>query len=202
MKIGIIGISSFTLELAFRSSEAGYTVNINNPKGNSIIKDVTMKMGSNVQLCSLEQAANTDIVLLFIPKEDLKTIIETFPDMSGKLIVHTSTLIFDPLSLLSGIINAMTYKSTAALIPEAHVVKLFNPVNLAPKSSITNFNSSNEIFFIADHSESRNQAREFLKKINFIPIDLSGRIHLRNNSINSKLNTNPFTFNPFKNNLN
>lgn len=202
MKIGIIGISSLTLELAFRSAEAGCKVNIYNPKGNSLIREVTQKMGANVQLCSLEQAADTQIVLLFIAKDDLERITRALPDMSEKLIIHTSALIFDPLSLLSGITNALTYKITASLVPEAHVVKLFNPVNLKTKNSRSSCSNKDEIFFIADHNDSRKQARDFLKKINFSPIDLSGRLHLRNTAFNSKSIVNPIKINPFKNNLN
>jgi 6-phosphogluconate dehydrogenase len=58
MKIGIIGISTLTLELAFRSAEAGYKVKIFNPKGNNLIKDVTQKMGSNIQLSSINNCRN------------------------------------------------------------------------------------------------------------------------------------------------
>lgn len=202
MKIGIIGISSLTLELAFRSTSAGYKVKIYNPKGNCLIRDVTQKMGSNVELCSLEQAADMEVVILFIPKDDLERTIRTLPDMSGKLIIHTSSLIFDPMSLSSGITNALTYKITASLVPEAHVVKLFNPVNLKPKNNNINCAHKDEIFFIADHSNSRKHVRDFLKKINFLPIDLSGKLHFQNASFNLKSIINPIKINPFKNNLN
>lgn len=202
MKIGIIGISCLTLELAFRSAEAGYKVNIYNPKGNSLIRDVTQRMGADIQISSLEQAASTEIVMLFVAKDELQTILQTLPDMSGKLIIHTSTLIFDPLSLLSGLTNALTYKITASLLPEAHVVKLFNPVNLKTKNSCLSCSNKDEIFFIADHNDSRNQVRDFLKKINFSPIDLSGKLHLGNTAFNLKSIINPIKINPFKNNLN
>lgn len=202
MEIGIIGISSLTLELAIRSADAGYKVKIYNPKGNSLIREVTQKMGSNVQLCSLEEAADMDIVLLFIPKDDLEKIIQTLPDMSGKLIIHTSTLIFDPQSLLSSITSALTYKITASLVPEAHVVKLFNPVNIKAKNNYINCSDRNEIFFIADHSASRSHVKDFLKKINFLPIDLSGKIHLRNTTFNLKSIISPIKIYSFKNNLN
>ena len=202
MKIGIIGISALTLELAFRSAKAGYKVKICNPKGNNLMKDVMQKMGPNIQLSSLEEAADMEIVLLFIAKDDLERILQTLPDMSGKIIIHTSSLIFDPQSLFSSITSALTYKITASLVPEAPVVKLFNPVNLKAKNDHLNSSGKDEIFFIADHNDSRKQTRDFLKKINFSPIDLSGRLHLRNTAFNLKSIVNPIKINPFKNNLN
>ncbi|MEZ0130879.1 hypothetical protein AB9T88_14390 [Flavobacterium sp. LBUM151] len=115
--------------------------------------------------------------------------------MSGKVIIYTSSLIFDPRSLLSSITNAMTYKITASLMPEAHVVKLFNPVNLKANNDGLHCDGKDEIFFIADHRGSRNHVRAFLKKINFSTIDLSSNLRLQNTVFNLKLN-------PNKNNLN
>lgn len=196
MQIGIIGISTLTLELATRSAEAGYIVKIYNPKGNHLVRDAIQRMGSNIQLSTLEQAADTEIVLLFIAKEDLEIILQTLPDMSGKIIIHTSSLIFDPSSLLSSITRALTYQITASLVPEAYVAKLFNPVNLKAKNNCINTGDKDEIFFIADHRGSRNHVRDFLKKINFSPIDLSSNLHLRNVSVNLKTIINPIKNNP------
>lgn len=184
MKIGIIGISSLTMELAVRSAQAGYEVVIYNPKGNSLVRDVVEKMGSNVQLGSLQEAVTTEIIVLFIPKDDLEKLKQNLPDMTGKLIVHTSGLIFDPQLLLSGITNAMTYKTTASLFPEAHVVKLFNPVNFKPNNTCIQQKDKEEIFFIANHKDSRNSIREFLRKLKFSPIDLSGKLNLQNTEVN------------------
>ncbi|MHC0442865.1 NAD(P)-binding domain-containing protein [Flavobacterium sp. 3-210] len=197
MEIGIIGVSSLTLALASRSAEAGYKVKIYNPRGNYLIRDVAQKMGPNVQLSALEESADTGLVLLFIPKDDLERILQTLPDMSGKIIIHTSSLIFDPRKLLSSITNALTYQITAALVPEAHVVKLFNPVDLKTKNSCIDCSHKDEIFFMADHRGSRNHVRDFLKKINFSPIDLSSNLRLRNAAFNLKS-----IMNPIKSNLN
>lgn len=50
MEIGIIGISSLTIDLADRASQAGFRVIINNPKGGSLIRDCIEKMGTDVRL--------------------------------------------------------------------------------------------------------------------------------------------------------
>lgn len=201
MKIGIIGIGSLTLELAFRSAHAGYTITVNNPRGNSLVKEVIVKMGSNVTLGSLEQATAADIILLFLPKDDLENVIKNLPDMSGKLILHTSSLIFDPKSLLSGVTGAMTYKITASLLPEAHIIKLFKPVNLKQSSKCIEHKNKEEIFFISDHEASRDSIRNLLKKMNFLPIDISGKLRLGNTAIKLN-NSNAAKAGTFKENLN
>lgn len=184
MRIGIIGIGRFTLEIARRAYHAGYEVIIHNPSGNSLIRDVTEKIGPEIKLASLGETASAEIILLFVPKESLKKVIDNLPDMTGKIIVHTSTLIFDPQSLFSGITNAMTYKITASLLPKAHVVKLFSPIDLNKKSTDFKEEMKEEIFFIADHADSKHCTLTFLKKLKYTPIDLSGRLKYQNMGIN------------------
>ncbi|MBE8725948.1 NAD(P)-binding domain-containing protein [Flavobacterium hungaricum] len=190
MEIGIIGIGTLTLELARRAAAAGFRVVINNPRGNSLVHDAVLKMSSNIHLGSLDEAAAADIILLFIPKENLETVLKNLPDMTGKIIVHTSCLIFNPHTLLSSISNALTYQITASLLPSAHVIKLFNPVRL--EAAILNqYEKRDEIYFIADHAQSKDSLKMFLKKLNFQPIDLSGRLRLHRSVINLEARINP-----------
>lgn len=180
MKIGIIGISRLTLELAIRSARAGHRITIHNPRGNSLIRESTNKMGTNAALGSLEQAAAAELILLFLPKDDLEPVLGKLPDMSGKIIVHTSSLIFDHGTLLSGITHAMTYKITACLLPEVHIVKLFTPVSLKPADKTAGLKNREELFFIAGHPASGNSIRNLLKSLNFTPMDLTGRLQVQN----------------------
>ncbi len=191
MKIGIIGIGSLTLELAVRSAGAGYTITIHNPRGNSLIRESVKTMGAAASLGTLEQAAAADIILLFLPKDDLESVLPNLPDMSGKIIVHTSSLIFDPGTLLSGITHAMTYSITASLIPEAHIVKLFTPVSLKPAAKTTEHKNRQELFFISGHKASGNGIRNFLKTLDFLPIDLTGRLQVQNTAVNLKSKSAP-----------
>ena len=186
MKIGIIGIGSLTLEMAVRSARAGYKIIVHNPRGNSLVRETAAKMGSNAALGTLEKAAAADIILLFLPKDDLECVLQKLPDMSGKIILHTSGLIFDPRSLLSGITHAMTYKITASLLPRAHIVKLFNPIDLKPDCKCKAHRNREEIFYIAGHKASGNCTRNFLKTLNFTPIDLTGRLHVQNSAMKLK----------------
>ncbi|WP_163411485.1 NAD(P)-binding domain-containing protein [Flavobacterium ajazii] len=176
MKIGIIGIGSLTLELARRSALAGYEVMVNNPRGNSLVRDTIAKIGSNIKLGPLCETASADIIIFFVPKDNLESVIRNLPDMSGKIILYTSGLIFNPQSLLSGISNALTYQITASLLPSAHVVKLFHPVRLESKKDDLK-EKKDEIFYIANHTGSKHTVRTFLKNLNFSAINLSGRLH-------------------------
>lgn len=179
MKIGIIGIGILTLELARRACAENFEVILNNPRGNSLVSGAIEKIGNNMRLDSLTNAANADIILLFIPKDDLESVIEKMPDMKGKIILHTSSLVFNPRSLLPGISNAPASTITASLLPGAHVIKLFRPVELET-SSVCADKFSESIYFSAAHSPSKYIVKAFLKKLGFAPIDLTGRLKIQN----------------------
>lgn len=181
MEIGIIGINSLIIDLANRSAEAGIKVIINNPKGSSLVRDCIGKMGTGIHLGTLNEASAPDLIVLFLPKENLEDTIRKMPDMSGKTVLHISGLISDPQSLLSGITKAMTYQTTASLFPGAHVVKLFNPMPSASSLINAEKQKREELFFIAGCPDSSNKINTFLKKIQFFPVDLSERLQLQNN---------------------
>ncbi len=201
MKIGIIGIGSLTLELARRSAQAGYDILIHNPRGNSLVQETIERMEANIELTTIQKAASADIILLFIPKDDLETVLNALPDMTGKIVVHSSNLVFDPQYLLSGITNALTYKITASILPTAHVVKLFNPIKLQINTAELH-KKDDEIFFIADHADSKNTVRAFLKSLQFQPINLSGFVMSNKRRFDLKEILDPFSANLLKSYLN
>lgn len=191
MKIGIIGIGSLTLELAQRASFAGYEILIHHPRGNSFIQQTTESI-RNAKLVSLQEAAMGDVIILFVPREDLEKTIGMLPDMTGKIIIHTSGLIFNPKLLVSSITSALTFQITASLLPKAYVVKLFSPVMLQPQKTSLLTKNKDEIYFAGDHTPSKNTVKTFLKDLGFDPFDLSSRLksqktvllHKKNNLLN------------------
>lgn len=200
MTIGIIGIGVLTMEIARRSAEAGYSVFIHHPCGNSLVRETIEKMDSHIKLGSLEQAATASIIVLFAPKDNLETVLKSLPDMTGKIIVHTSSLIFDPQSLLSGVTRAFTYTITTSLLPTAYVVKLFKPINL--QTIISNAGTyRDEIYYIADHRASRSAVKTFLNKLQFSALDLSNRLK-RTATTDLQAGSNPVIFLAPKNYIN
>jgi len=179
MKIGIIGIGSLTLELAQRATSTGYEVLINHPRGNSLIQETVKQSIQNAKLVSLDEAASTDITILFVPRESLEYTISQLPDMSGKIILHTSGLIFNPKLLVSSVTSSLTYQITASLLPDANVIKLFNPVVLNQRKTAILNEKKDEIYFAGEHEPSKNKIRTFLKNLEFQPIDLSVKLKVQ-----------------------
>ena len=169
MKIGVIGISSLTLKIACRSSQADYEVIINNPKGNNLIKEAIKNMEPQVKIGTVEEATKAKLIFFFIPKDDLENFLKSLPGMSGKIVVLTGGLILDHHLLLSDIKNAFNFKIVSELLTQSTVIKLFNPSEIKSKKNPTDL-IREDIYFMSEHSQAKKQIQVFLKKIYYNPI--------------------------------
>ncbi|WP_456311855.1 NADPH-dependent F420 reductase [Pseudomonas shirazensis] len=174
MKIGIIGAGFITMDFAHRAAESGHEVLISNPRGTNTLKEIAQKMGRNVKLVSTHEAANAEIIILFIPREDLKTSIDNLPDMSGKTVLHTNNPIINLQSFLSTVSGQSSCDIVTCLLPDAHVIKIFNtiepPVALVSKKH----QERPRIFYAGENRKAKNNVKVFLETLNFSGVDLAG----------------------------
>lgn len=169
MKIGVIGIGNITLELANRSARSGHEVLISNPRGTNILKELTCNMGSNVKLVSINEAATAELIILFLNREDLETILKKLPDMKGKVILHTNNPIFN---LDMNFAQALSSSEVlASLLPDSHIVRLFNPLHSLKTSNNQNVDKT-KIFFTAENYRIKKNVEIYLETLNFSGIEL------------------------------
>lgn len=171
MKVGIIGVGNITLELANRSAKSGHEVLISSPRGTNTIKDLVRSMGENVKLVSTCEAAMAEIIILFLARENLEVSLHDLPDMAGKIILHTNNPIFNLNSFLPTASDESSSSIVASLLPESHVVKIFNPL----ESSVTHQHnkSRTKVFFLGENQNANNDVKDFLCTLNFSGVDLS-----------------------------
>ncbi|KQO32160.1 hypothetical protein ASF10_21545 [Flavobacterium sp. Leaf82] len=168
MKIGIIGVGNITLELANRSAQSGHEVLISNPRGISTIKDLVQNMGTNVKLVQTCEAATAEIIILFVPRENLEVSLNGLPDMTGKIILHTNNPIFNVNTISCTASDQSSCSVLASLLPNSHVVKVFNPL----EPMVMNHNRT-KIFFTGENQKAKNNVKAFLYTLNLSGIDLS-----------------------------
>lgn len=165
MKIGIIGIGTTTLDFAVRASQAGYEVLLNNPRGNCHCSEIIKKLGKKAKLACLEKTAEAEIIILFVPFENLISTLENLPDMTGKIILHTNNYLFSPIYSLedsrktaSGII--------ASMLPNSHIVKAFSISNkeMNPNKQLS---ESTQMLFTTDNTEVQKTVKTFFEKLKF-----------------------------------
>ncbi|TDO73333.1 hypothetical protein EV143_106276 [Flavobacterium chryseum] len=174
MKIGIIGTGFITLDLAHRAAESGHEVLISNPRGTSTLKEIAQKMGNNVKLVTTQEAAGAEIIILFIPREDLEVSIDNLPDMTGKTILHTNNPIFNLKSFLSTASGQSSCDLVTSLLPAAHVVKIFNAIEPTSSQNNKKIEERPKIFYAGENRKAKNNVKVFLETLNFSGVDLAG----------------------------
>ncbi|WP_343585930.1 NAD(P)-binding domain-containing protein [Flavobacterium sp.] len=169
MKIGVIGLCSFTMDFVSRAVDAGHQVLLSSTRENSQFKDIAKTSGKNVKLVSKYEAAKASILILFIPREDVGLFLTDLPDMNEKVLIHSSNPIFS-LECLEP--NAKSSSEIiASLLPEAHVVRVLNIVNPEVLSMINQKQNGNEIFYTGLNKQAKNKAKTFFKSLNLAGVD-------------------------------
>jgi predicted dinucleotide-binding enzyme len=172
MRIGIIGVCNITLEIAHRAAQSGHEVLISHTRCNESLRPVIQKMGSKVKLVTKDKAVTPRIIILFIPREDLKAFLDNLPDMTEKILLHTNNPFFNVDSLQCDDEKKSSSEIITSLLPAAHVVKIFNvihPEMILPKYENQN---GNEIFYTGTNRQAKSKVKSFLKTLNYSGCDL------------------------------
>ncbi|MBF4488046.1 NAD(P)-binding domain-containing protein [Flavobacterium sp. CSZ] len=172
MKIGIIGIGNITLELATRSALFGYEVLISNPRGTNVLKELTCHIGKDVKLVPMEKAAQAELIILFLNREDLENALRILPDMKGKIILHTNNPIFNLNEILDITSGPSSSDLVASLLPDCFIVKLFNPLHCLTGSKYQSKDRT-KIFFTTENHKVKKNVKTYLDTLNFTPIELT-----------------------------
>lgn len=171
MKIGIIGVCNITLDFADRAAKSGHQVLISHNRCNQSLKPIIERMGNKVKLVTKEKAVKANMILLFIPRQDLKAFFDDLPDMSEKILLHTNNPLFS-LEYLQSKDTKSSSEIIASLLPAAHVVKIFNILQPGIILSESQNQTGNEIFYTGTNTKAKNKVKSFLKTINFSGCDL------------------------------
>lgn len=173
MKIGVIGISSITLNLAYKAAKSGHTVLINNPRGNNLIKESIKNTGINVKLVSLQKAALTDLLILFTPFQDIENLVAILPNMHGKIILHTNNALC--FRTLVPIIPSKESSShmLATLLPAANIVRLYNTLNSSFSKYQDKLEEPFNFFYEGTNNDAKIKVKTFLDTLSFYAVDLA-----------------------------
>jgi predicted dinucleotide-binding enzyme len=172
MKIGIIGVCNITLDFADRAAKSGHEVLISHNRCNKSLKPVIERMGNKVKLVTKEKAVKANMIILFIPRQDLKAFFDDLPDMTEKILLHTNNPIFSLEYLEFAKHTKSSSDIIASLLPAAHVVKIFNVLQPGIILSESQNQTGNEIFYTGSSIKAKNRVKSFLKTINFSGCDL------------------------------
>ncbi len=173
MKIGIIGVNNLTLDLASKAAKSGYEVLINHTRDNNVIKETVKRMGNNVKLVTKHEAVSADIMVLFIPRENLEAWTADLPDMTDKIILHLNNPLFNQQSFPSSLEIKSATDIVADLLPASHVIKIFSALEPVLTLAERKNQDRNEICYDGIDQYAKNVTKAFLESLQFLACDFN-----------------------------
>ncbi|HEY1194741.1 NADPH-dependent F420 reductase [Flavobacterium sp.] len=174
MKVGIIGITGITLEFACRAAKLGYEVLVSSTGSSVLLKETVQRISGNIKTVTVSEAACAEILILFIPREQLESSLKKLPDMVGKIVLHTNNPIFYYEASAPVMIEGSSCRIIKALLPGIHLIKIFNSLIDKHSSAAQKCHKSKtEIFYSGDDVRAKNIVKFFLDNLNFAGIEIN-----------------------------
>jgi 8-hydroxy-5-deazaflavin:NADPH oxidoreductase len=130
-RYAIVGSGNIGAALARLFARAGIEVSIANTRGPESLRRLTETLGSGVHAVALEDALESDVILMAIPFPAVGQFGKSLPDWTGKTIVDTTNAHYTPnaAEILQGRLSS---QYAAEQLPGAAIVKAFNqlPANV------------------------------------------------------------------------
>lgn len=173
MKIAVLGTGRVGSALGSRWAQAGHTVvyGCREPDSDEA-KQVREKSGPNASLGSVtEAAAAGDVIILGIPWDATKEVIESIKPLDGKILVDCINPIKSDFSGLDLGDAVSATDEIAAWVPEARIVKAFNTVSDASMVNPQYGEQQATMFYCGDDDEAKATIRELTAQLEMEPVD-------------------------------
>lgn len=121
----IVGSGNVGTALACLFARAGLAVSIANTRGAESIRPLAASLGTAVHVVELQEALDSDVILMAIPFAAVEQFGRSLTDWTGKTVVDATNAYLTPGSenILQG---RLSTQYTAEQLPGAEVVKAFN----------------------------------------------------------------------------
>ena len=172
MKIAIIGSGNMGSGLARLFAAKGHSVALAD-QDIDVAKRLAAEIGENAQGKDIASAVkDAQIVILSIPFDAAKTVLEQAGDLSGKILIDiTNPITPDYMELTIGHTTSAA-EEIAKLAPQARVVKAFNTVFWqALPFDVRRGNPAVQVLMASDDADAKQTVAEVIEDLEFEAID-------------------------------
>jgi NADPH-dependent F420 reductase len=173
MKIGIIGSGNVGGTLGSRWAQAGHEVVFGSRDPSSAeIKDLVGKSGKSARAATLPEAAKaSDVLLLAMPSQANKEVLQGLGDLTGKIVVDATNPLLPRLAGLEVGTTTSGGEQVASWAPGAKVVKAFNTVGFNIMTNPGFGGDRPVMFYCGDDSEAKKTVHQLVDELGFEAVD-------------------------------
>lgn len=171
----IIGSGNVGTALAQLFDRAGIEVSITNTRGPESMRDLAASLGPGVRIAALQEALQSEVLLLAIPFGAIEQFGSSLPDWTGKTVIDTTNAHYadNAAAILQGRLSA---HYTADKLPGADVVKAFNQLPAKTLAAALDPEAGKRVIFLAaDSAEAGDRVAALVEDLGLAAVRL-GRI--------------------------
>jgi predicted dinucleotide-binding enzyme len=175
MSISILGTGNVGQALAHVFARNKVAACIANTRGPESFRELTVEVGPTVRGVALDEASQSDLIILAIPFLAVESVGRSRPDWNGKTIVDATNAFMLPNSeeLLAG---RLSTEIVADAFPGAETVKSFNqlPANVLRRDRSAE--AGKQVVFVSSNSATASaRVAQLVDRLGYSPIEL-GRV--------------------------
>ncbi len=174
-RYAIVGSGNIGTALARLFARAGLEVSIANTRGPESIRQLAASIGTAVHAVELNEALNSDVIIMAIPFDAVEQFGTSLLDWTGKIVIDTTNAYYTPNAddILQGRLSA---QYTAEQLPGAKVVKAFNQLPANTLAAELEPKAGRRVTFIAtDFPQAGDQIADLVGHLGLAAVQV-GRI--------------------------
>ncbi|MBO0143411.1 NADPH-dependent F420 reductase [Agrobacterium sp. Ap1] len=169
----IIGSGAIGSALAERFHAAGVDAVIANTRGPGSLQPVTDKFGSTVKAVELDQALQSDVLILAVPYDAVPEVAGKKAVWDGHTIVDATNAIDFPAFKPRELGGRLSSEIVSDLFPGAQLVKAFNTLPAAVLAADPVKASGKRVLFLSGNfPEASKKVADLIARLGFAPSDL------------------------------
>jgi predicted dinucleotide-binding enzyme len=169
----IIGSGAIGSALAERFHAAGVDAVIANTRGPGSLQSITENFGSTVNGVELDQALQSDVLILAVPYDAVPEIASRKAVWDGSIIVDATNAIEFPAFKPRDLGGRLSSEIVAELFPGAELVKAFNTLPAAVLAADPVKASGKRVLFLSGNfPEASKKVADLIARLGFAPTDL------------------------------
>ena len=175
MKIGMIGAGRVAQSVARYLLPAGHTVLLSNSRGPESLSALVAELGPGARAGTVEEAAQTPMVLLAVPWTAVPKALSGLPVWEGRILIDaTNQFVTEGSQLLIADLGGRgSSEMVAELAPGARVVKAINSVYTKNFAAGPRLGEVRRVIFLSGDDESaKREVGALISGLGFAVIDL------------------------------
>lgn len=181
VRIAVIGTGYVGGTLGTRWAQKGHQVTFGtrDPSAEKVLQRLAQASDSTRAAAPVDAVADAEVVVLALPWNQAKSVVESLGDLSGKIIIDCINPLNASFTGLDLGFSSSAAEEIAGWAPDARVVKAFNTVSAASMANPIYHDQQATSFFCGDDADAKKVVEQLTADLDLEPVDAGPLVNAR-----------------------